>query len=129
MIIYFCELDGYCRREFKTKAYPELRYYKTAETKTEKYVMHRNPKKYDLDDLYLFFKNRISGISYQVEFTNLDEQFKMIKKKAFGADQKIVLFCRNDFTFRGYQYIKALGRNYIDVLNVQIDNCEAEHKL
>ena len=120
---YFCEKDGFCKQNFKSESYPELRFYRKAQEMDKGFVLHRNPRRYDLQNLYTYFKTRISGISYSMGLKEVDEELNQILNLSKQFKEKILLFCKEDFNKTEFSYIKASALGYQDILSISIEDC------
>lgn len=92
------------------------------------FVMHENPGNYDLEELYQFFKTRISGVSYQLSAESPDFNAETEKTLKFAANfkKRVLFYCLDDFSMKERNYLKVVGRGYNNVLSVAIETCPAQ---
>ncbi len=124
-IFYFCKEDGYCGEDFETEGYPELRYYPTpVQGKMNKnFILYKQPLQFDVDELYLFFKNRLDGISFKKHKRDIDGFLKEQMKSILRERKKLLVFCGEDYSEKEINKIKMSVRYYQDVLSVMVDKC------
>lgn len=121
---YFCKRDGYCKKKFEAKGYPEIRYYPQFRKMEKEYLLYKHPKVYNSEELYYFFVNRINGISSVKKKIMLDHFIEDHKSSILKEKKKIVLFCKEYFEDNDLKMIRFYARQFIDLFTIMVLNCE-----
>lgn len=126
---YFCGRNGYCKKKFNVKGYPEIRYYPQFRNMDKEYILYKHPKEYNPEELYYFFVNRINGISSIKKKIMLDHFIEDHKVFILQEKKKIVLFCKEYFEEKDIFMIKFMARQFIDLFTIMLTNCEDSTKM
>jgi hypothetical protein len=87
--------------------------------------MHENPDSYDLEELYQFFRTRISGVSYQLsaDSPKFNSESEKSLKFAGNFKKRVLFYCLEDFSKKERIYLKVVGRGYNNVLSMALESC------